>query len=428
MNALTNALTNDCIVLGEDYLSLEAALLHLKQHIKPVVEMADISLLDIDRHILAKDIKAKLAHPAFDNAAVDGYGVCLHDDAENLRFNVVGTAKAGHPFLQPLKTGEAIKIFTGAPIPPNCHSVYMVEDVKMDEAKAQVICPALLPAHANIRKKGEDVDKGETILQSGLRLNPADCGLAAAQGMESLPCYRPLKVGVFSTGDEIIAAGGKLQAGQIFDSNRAMLINWCRRLGALVDDLGILADDKQMIESTLDHAASHYDMLVSSGGMSMGDEDHVRNAIERIGALNFWRLAIKPGRPIGVGLVQKQNHSCLLLGLPGNVVASFVTFAFIGRFALLRLSGANPPIMPPSFSVRLGKDIRKKAGRLELIRVTLSAQDGYDTACAMPYPKEGSGILTSVANTDGLCLLASDRREFGEGDKVPFIPFHAFYC
>jgi molybdopterin molybdotransferase len=327
---------------------------------------------------------------------------------------VAGRAAAGHPLGRPVARGEAIRIFTGAPMPDGTDTVMMQEDCVVAEGMVR-LQPGIKKG-ANRRHAGEDVARGSVALSAGRRLKPADLGLAAALGNDALFVFRPLRVGLLSTGDEVCEPGTTLMPGMIYDANRVMLGALLRGLGCIVNDLGINPDRADSLGDKLAAAAAGHDLIVTSGGVSTGEEDHVRAAIEKLGRLDFWRLAIKPGRPVALGRL----NGVPLIGLPGNPVAAALTFAILARPLILRLAGAALTA-PLSFPVPAGFAYKKKAGRREYLRATLTRDGG--TLVARKYPKDGAGILSSVVQSDGFVILDESMNDLTPGMIVEFLPF-----
>jgi molybdopterin molybdotransferase len=300
-------------------------------------------------------------------------------------------------------------------MPADADTVFMQEDVRLDGTT--VALPPGLKLGANRRTAGEDVRLGATIIARGRRLRPQDLALAAALGRRTLPVARPLRVALLSTGEELREPGEPLDRGAIYDSNRIALIALLRRLGCTVTDLGILRDDPHAIAARLRAAAAGHDLIVTSGGVSTGEEDHVRAAIEQTGRLVFWRLAIKPGRPVAMGVIDGTP----LVGLPGNPVAVYVTFAWLVRPLALRLMGVLPE-PPLGLPVRAAFRYRKKAGRREYVRVSLhQADDG--TVEAVKFAQDGAGVLTSLTATDGLVELGETVTGVEPGTTVRFFSY-----
>lgn len=410
-------LSNDCFAGASALLPLDQALAEIAARVTPVVGTEQVALGDAVGRILARPVVATISVPGADNSAVDGYAVHFDDldPAQETRLPVVGRAAAGHPLTRAVARGEAARVLTGALMPAGPDTVLMQEDCALD-GETVILRPGIKRG-ANRRCAGEDVSAGQQVLSAGHRLRPQDVALAAAVGAVAVEGYRPLKVAVLSTGDEIAEPGGPLPPGHIYDSNRIMVRTLVERLGFQATDLGIVPDRLYDIVARLGAAAEGHDAVISSGGVSTGDEDHVKAALERLGRMHFWRLAIKPGRPIAVG----QIGAVPFLGLPGNPVAAMLTFLFFARVLLLRLGG-GVPTPPRHLAVRAGFAYRKKAGRREWVRATLRAgADGIPEA--LKFPREGAGVLSSVVESDGLIELDEATTTLTPGTLVPFLPF-----
>jgi molybdopterin molybdotransferase len=409
-------LSDDCFAFGTALLAIEDALGRIQQRITPVVDAETVALRAAAGRILANDLIAPMDLPPHDNSAVDGYAL-RHADLmpeHETELPVGGRAAAGHPLDRAIRPGEAIRIFTGAPMPPGADTVMMQEDC-IAEAGAVRMKPGIRRG-ANRRHAGEDIKRGETALARGRRLGPAEVGLAAALGHRELQVYRRLRVALLSTGDEVREPGTDLPDGMIYDANRFMLAALLERLGCVVSDLGIRPDREAALVDTMKVAAAGHDLIVTSGGVSTGEEDHVKGAVERLGALHFWRLAIKPGRPVALG----QVGAVPLIGLPGNPVAVAVTFAVLARALILKLSGAAL-VAPRSIPVRAGFSYRKKPGRREYLRARLERNG--DAIVAFKYPRDGAGILSSIVESEGLAVLDEKTGDLGCGAIIEFLPF-----
>ncbi len=410
-------LSDDCFAHGGALMPLDEALALLDERLQPVCGHEAVPLGRAGGRLLAEDVVAGVDVPPHDNSAVDGYAVFFEDldPHGETRLPVGGRAAAGHPLGRPARRGEAIRIFTGAAMPDGPDTVMMQEDCREDGDHV-ALAPGIKRG-ANRRSRGEDVTRGTPILQRGRRLRPQDLGLAAAVGRTEVTVYAPLRVAVFSTGDEVREPGQDLPDGAIYDANRYTLMAAVSRLGCAVSDLGILPDDADAIRRALADAAADHDLLLTSGGVSVGDEDHVRSAVEANGHMHFWRLAIKPGRPVAMG----QIGSTPIVGLPGNPGAVLVTFVLVARPILLRLAGATE-IAPHRFPVRLDFDYKKKAGRREFVRAVLKT--GPDGApIADKHGRSGAGILSSMVAADGLLDLGADLTYLESGSTVDFLPF-----
>ena len=412
-------LSDDCFAFGGALLPVEEAGRLMAEQVLPVSETETVATAEVLGRVVARDVISPIALPPFDNSAVDGYAV-RHADiagAGETRLDVAGRLQAGARAAPVLGKGQAVRIFTGAPMPAGADTVYMQEDVRT-EGDAVVVPGGLKPG-ANRRLAGEDLKQGAVALPAGRRLGPQDLALAAAIGLIELEVRRRLRVAVFSTGDEIVEPGTPLGAASLYDANRFLLLALLRELGADADDLGIVRDDADALAPAIEAAARTHDLVLTSGGVSTGEADHVKSAVERIGKLVFWRLAIKPGRPVAMGVV----HGAAFAGLPGNPVAAFVTFVHVVRPLLLRLSGADPTPLA-ALPVRAAFKYKKKKGRREYVRVGLRrAADGVIEA--VKHPQEGAGVLTSLTETDGLVELAEDRVEVEPGSTVGFLPYAA---
>ncbi|SON55305.1 Molybdopterin molybdenumtransferase [Hartmannibacter diazotrophicus] len=415
-------LTDDCFAFGGPMLGVEEAQQLLAERLSPVDGTERLPLMEADGRILAHDLVAPQSLPPFTNSAVDGYAIGgddLPSDAEGI-FRVAGRLQAGADAGLEVSRGEAVRIFTGAAMPKGADTVFMQEDVRVAD-DGTVALPAGLKPGANVRPAGEDIVEGERILAAGHLLRPQDVALAAALGLTGLEVRRRLKVAVFSTGNEIVAPGQPRLPSQLYDSNRYMLAAMLKRLGCSVSDLGILPDDADIIAETLRQAASGRDLILTSGGVSAGEADLVRTAVDRIGRLHFWRVAIKPGRPVAMGTID----GAAFMGLPGNPVASFVTFAHLVRSAVAALSGALPPA-PIALPVRADFSYKKKAGRREYVRVHLD-RSSEGKASVRKFRKEGAGMMSSLTQTDGLVELGEDIDAVRPGDQVRFFPYSSLF-
>jgi molybdopterin molybdotransferase len=410
-------LTDDCFAFSGPLLPLDEMERLIQQRVQPVGGKETVALRAAAGRVLAADIVAPLALPPFDNSAVDGYALRhgdLNPEAET-RLKVAGRVMAGQAPPRTVEAGAAMRIFTGAPMPDGADTVFMQEDCRV-EGDA-VILPSGLKVGANRRLAGEDVKAGSVVLPAGRFLAPADVALAAALGLTSVEVRPRLRVALFSTGDEIVEPGAPRPASALFDANRMLLTGLLTRLGAQVSDLGIVPDNAEALMRAIGEAAKMHDLVLTSGGVSTGEADHVRAAVEKIGRLVFWRVAIKPGRPVAMGVVA----GAAFAGLPGNPVAAFVTFVRVVRPLLLRLGGALPERVMP-LPVTAAFSYRKKKGRREYVRVALRrAADG--SVEAVKHPQEGAGVITSLTETDGLAELDEDTTKIEPGTTIGFLSY-----
>ena len=416
-------LTDDCFAFSGPLLPIIDMERMIAERVQPVTETESVPLAAARGRVLAGGVIAPIDLPPFDNSAVDGYAVRHRDLAaqSETRLTIGGRLTAGSAMAGPIDTGQAIRIFTGAPMPAGADTVFMQEDVRA-EGDA-VIVPAGLKAGANRRLAGEDVRQGSVVLPAGRRLAVQDVTLAAAVGLTKLEVRRRVRVALFSTGDEIVEPGKPRPAAALYDANRTLLDGMLDRLGASVTDLGILKDDAAALEKAIATASRDHDLVLTSGGVSTGEADHVRSAVEKIGRLVFWRVAIKPGRPVAMGVIRGGNaeDGAAFVGLPGNPVAAFVTFARVVRPLFLRLASALPEPLT-ALPVRLAFSYKKKTGRREYVRVAL--RPGADGIIeAVKHPQEGAGVITSLTETDGLAELSEDTTTVEPGSTVGFLSY-----
>jgi molybdopterin molybdotransferase len=420
-------LSDDCFAFNGPLLPVEDAERLIGERIAPVGGIDSVTLREAQGRVLADDIVAPINVPPFDNSAVDGYAVRAADlDGKGeTRLAIVDRVAAGHAAQEEITAGQAIRIFTGAPMPSGADTVFMQEDCR--EEGGAVIVPPGLKRGANRRLAGEDMRKGALALPAGRRLAVQHVALAAALGLTRLNVHRRVRVSLFSTGDELIEPGAKLPRAALYDSNRYLLTGLIARLGADVTDLGILRDDPQVLPKALARAAGDHDLVLTSGGVSAGEADYVKSAVEAIGRLVFWRVAIKPGRPVAMGVIPggngKSGEGAAFVGLPGNPVAVFVTFVRVVRPLILRLAGALPePLL--AMPVRATFSYKKRKGRREYVRVALrTAADG--TIEAVKFQQDGAGVLTSLTETDGLAELGEDVTNVAPGMSVGFLSYAA---
>ncbi len=432
-------LTDDCFAFGGRLISIDRALDEMRGRLRPIAGVDRLPVTEALGRVLAEPVTAPRAVPPHDNSAVDGYLV-FHGDLDPhgpTVLPITGQIRAGHPLDRPTRRGEALQVLTGAAMPDGRwaaedgrlpDTIFMEEDCVISSGSIGdlvTVPPGIRPG-ANYRLKGEDVAEGAVVLETGTRLRPQDLGIAASVGLTRLPVYAPLRIAVFSTGDELVDPGDGRQPapGQIFDSNRTTLAGLITAAGHRVIDRGILADDRRGIAASLAELAAlgrdgGLDVIMTSGGVSAGSEDHVKTALaEAGGRLHAWRLAIKPGRPVALG----QLGPVPFLGLPGSPVAVVVTFLFVVRPILDLLAGAvpRPPLRLPAV---LGFDYQKKRNRREFVRARLDPTADGTAPVAQRAGAEGAGVLSSLVAAEGLLELAEDLTECRAGDPVPFIPF-----
>ncbi|MEE2745300.1 MAG: gephyrin-like molybdotransferase Glp [Pseudomonadota bacterium] len=420
---------NDCFSSVNGRLTVAEALERFTSGISAVVATESVPLSKANGRIISSDVKSKKIVPPRDNSAVDGYLVFFDDLSltGNTTLPVTGRITAGNPFNRSARRGEALSIFTGAQIPygegeQNPDTIFMIEDIIRDGNK--VTFPSGQIRGSNLRMAGEDINIGDIVLKCGQKLRPQDVGILAAVGLHSVKVRKRLKVALFSTGDELREPGDVLQEGAIYDINRFSIQALLRDIGCQIVDLGILKDSFSTIEDALMEAAKENDLVITSGGVSRGEEDHVRKAVESLGQLHTWNLLIKPGRPIALGHILDGIRQVPFIGLPGNPVAVLVTFLRIARPIILLLSGASN-FVSNTFEVVSGFDYTKKPGRREWLRAKLERGDG-DILRAVKYPHDGSGILSSLVYSDGLVELSEKVTKVNVGEKIQYLPFSGF--
>jgi molybdopterin molybdotransferase len=417
-------LSDDCFAFSGPLMPIDDMERLIGERIAAVAETERVPLAEAVKRVVAHDVAAPIDLPPFDNSAVDGYAVRHADLAadDDTRLAIGGRLTAGADAHLSLAPGKAIRIFTGAAMPAGADTVFMQEDVTA-EGDA-VIVPKGLARGANRRLAGEDVATGQVVLPAGTVLEARHVALAAAIGLTEIEVRRQLKVAIFSTGDEVVEPGAPRTAAAIYDANRYLLAALLGRLGIAVTDLGILRDRPSELMRALQGAATGHDLVVTSGGVSIGEADHVRTAVERVGSLVFWRVAIKPGRPVAMGVIRgAEGEGAAFVGLPGNPVAVFVTFVRVVKPLLRQLAGARHDA-PLALPVRAAFAYRKKKDRREYVRVALRrAADGEIEA--VKHPQDGAGILTSLTETDGLLELPEDVTAIEPGARVGFFSYAA---
>jgi len=396
-----------------------------------VTQRESVSLFDALGRVLAEDIVSPISVPPHDNSAMDGYafdGAVLPADAPidaSVTLRVAGTVLAGAAWRGELAAGDAVRIMTGAMMPAGLDTVVPQEFCKVDGDK--VSFPArVLRRGANRRLAGEDLMQGQPALRKGERLSPAALGMVASLGLPGVPALRRLRVAYFSTGDEILSLGDAPREGAVYDSNRYTVFGLLSRLGCDIVDLGLVRDDPATLAAALQRAAREADAIVSSGGVSAGVADHTRDVMQKLGDMAFWRVAMRPGRPLAVGLIPRESspRPAVLFGLPGNPVAVMVTFLAFVRPALLRMMGCHEAASapPPLLRARTATPLRKKPGRTEYQRGFVRMVPG-----ALPEVSvagnQGSGVLSSMVEANGLVVLHHGQGSVAAGDEVDVMMF-----
>ncbi len=388
-------------------MSVAQARLFIKQFLSPIREAETLLIRESLGRVLAEDIVSPSNVPNHNNSAMDGFAFKFSANLKTLK--IIGTAFAGQPFMGNLNAGECVKIMTGAVIPAGADTVVMQERIAIKSD--QITLLEETKQGANVRLAGEDLRIGQTVLTKGHLMKPADLGLVASLGIAEIPVYRKLKVAFFSTGDELVGVENPLQEGQIYDSNRYTLYGMLTRLGAQISDLGNVPDDPAQLEATLLQAAQNNDVVITSGGVSVGEADYMKALLAKHGQVLFWKMNMKPGRPLAYGKIASAHY----FGLPGNPVATMVTFYQFVREALLMLQGASPKPLP-MLMVECTEPIKKATGRTEYQRGVL-----YDDAGVWkvkPTGNQGSGILSSMSAANCFIVLDEAAGNHAAGELV----------
>jgi len=409
-----SAATPDCCFSNSaDMLSVDEAIAALLQNVQPVTATEPLALMDAGNRVLATDITSTIDVPGFDNSAMDGYAFNSSDmeraQTEGLEITQRIPAGTTGTALQP---GSAARIFTGAPVPAGVDTVAMQEICRIENNRMLLEKP--VSAGANIRPRGNDIATGDTILERGSVLRAAQLGLAASVGIGSVEVYQTLKVAIFSTGDELVQPGTPLAAGQIYNSNRYQMSALLQAQGCEVIDLGTVPDTFEATRQALLEGQQQADMVMTSGGVSVGEEDHVKAALQSVGELTLWRIRMKPGKPLAFGKIGDTPF----IGLPGNPVSAFVTFLLFARPYLQVMQGRTAA-EPLSYPVQAGFSYHAKHRR-EYVRVRLRRD--AEILIAESFARQGSDVMRSVAWSDGLVEVAEDS-SIEPGDTVRFLPF-----
>ena len=368
-------------------------------------------------NIVSEDIFSNRNVPPHSNSAVDGYAIRFKDLKKNPNrvFTISGKSKAGTFPKHKINKMCTVRVLTGAILPKGSDTVVMEEDCEINQDKIKI--KKIIKKGINFRMLGEDIKIKNKVFAKGHKLKPQDVGILSSIGLKKIKVYIPLRVGVFSSGDEIVNPNNNPKIGQLFDSNRPMIISLLKKIGCNVVDLGILPDQTKQIVHNLSKASKKFNLIVSSGAMSLGEEDHIKKILEEQGSLNVWRIAIKPGRPVGYGFYNKTP----ILALPGNPTAAFITFLMIGLPIISRMSGLKKDFYK-RYKLPINFHYNKKAGRIEYLRVKTVYKNGK--LSLNKFPKEGAGILTSVSWADGLAIIDENTTNLELNDLVNYVSFN----
>ncbi|MRT40269.1 molybdopterin molybdotransferase MoeA [Enterobacteriaceae bacterium RIT702] len=398
-------------------ISLEDAQQKMLQQLTPISDSLNVSLFEAAGRITAKPINSPLDVPSFDNSAMDGYALRLADIAPDRVLPVAGKAFAGAPYNGEWPAGSVIRIMTGAPIPAGCDAVVMQEQTEQRDGGIVITAP--VQAAQNIRRIGEDIQAGKQVLDAGVRLGAAELPLLASLGIAEVSVLRKLRVAIFSTGDELQAVGQPLAEGQIYDTNRFTVALMLNKLGCEVIDLGVIADDQAALRTAFTEADRQADVVISTGGVSVGEADFTRAMLEELGAITFWKLAIKPGKPFAFGRLAN-SWFC---GLPGNPVSAAVTFYQLVQPLLATLTGQTTRIMPLRQRARATQRLKKSPGRLDFQRAILSRGDD-GVLEVRSTGAQGSHVFSSFALANCFVVLERDRGDVEPGEWVEIEAFN----
>jgi molybdopterin molybdotransferase len=403
-----------------DAMLLADAVALIRRQLSPVRDNETVNLHQVRGRVLADDLVTTIDLPPHDTSAMDGFAVRSADIAtgKTTSLRLVGDAAAGHPFDGAVGEKEAVRILTGAAVPQGADRVVELERSVIIGGSVHAQADVL--AANNIRRRGEDVASGTRVFRAGHRLRAQDVALAGALGQSTLRVRKPLRIGLFSTGDELCEPGTQPGPGQIWDFNRLILPGLLEPFGCLVNDYGILRDDKQSVEAALLSAARDCDLLITTGGMSVGREDHIRSVIGRRGSLDIWPISIRPGRPVGLGDID----DCPILALPGNPIAAVIAFVAFGRTVVSVLSGAHDE-MPTPLRLPAGFEFKKPAGLRQYLLADLANASG-SMSTAVPWPKQSPAMLSPLLKANGLIVLDEHREHVAFGDLIDVMPLEAF--
>ncbi|MCZ8529140.1 molybdopterin molybdotransferase MoeA [Alteromonas sp. PRIM-21] len=403
--------------MSSKWLSLEEALAKALNAAETISDIEHVSIFDANNRILAEDVIAHIDVPPWDNSAMDGYAVNVEGLSNSAELEVQGVITAGMSADEPLENGKAFKIMTGAPIPDNANAVVMVENTETRDET--VVINKLPSAKENIRKKANDIASGDTLISEGTRLHAEHLMLLSSQGKSTVAVYRKLRVGVVATGSELAAPGDVLKPTQIFESNRVGVSSILRNENVELVDFGIVEDDEASLRTLFIEASERVDVMVSSGGVSVGDADYVKDIIAELGTIDFWKVAVKPGKPFALGKI----NNTLFCGLPGNPVSSFVTAKLLVVPVIKKMQGQAQIHEPFCVNATITTSLKRRAGRRDFQRATMvrNKQGEWEVT---PFKSQSSGVMTSITSANCLMVVHEDTSELKAGDTVPVMPLH----
>ena len=399
-------------------ITTEEAINKILSSISPIKKTELVPIRESLNRVLAIDVKSTINVPSAKNSAMDGYAINSKNIPKKTKtLKVVGKSLAGKPCNTSIKDGQCVKIMTGAVVPDGADTVVIQEHVETSKTQNEILIDNEIKPGSNVREAGEDIAKGAIAIKKGKNLTPADIGLLASLGIPKVEVYRKLKIAFFSTGDELRSLGEKLNVGDVYDSNRYTLYTMLSNLNVEIFDMGVVKDDKESLTQAFNEAAGKVDMLITSGGVSVGEADYIKDILEKYGNINFWKVAIKPGRPLTFGKIK----STLFFGLPGNPVSVMVTFYQFTQLAIKKFAGETSylPIVLKAIST---SSLRKKPGRVEYQRGIFEKDKNNNLTVRKTGP-QGSGILRSMSEANCFIVLPIDSKEVNPGDSVDIQPF-----
>ena len=405
--------------VSKPMLSAEQAILQMLSEVAPLTQTVSVPISAALDRVLAQPVVSSINVPGYDNAAMDGYALRAAEVSPNQLLTVAGVALAGHAFTDKVPAGSCVRITTGAVMPAGLDTVVMQEQVELTQTDVQqeIVCQLVPLSGEHVRRAGEDIAKGAQVFAAGHKLRPADIGLLASLGIANVKVWRQLKVAIFSSGDELVPPGQSLPDGHIYDSNRYVIAAMLQRLGVEVIDLGLLPDDPKAIEQAFAQAMTQADVLVTSAGVSVGDADYTRQILHKLGQINFWQVAIKPGKPFAFGKL----NNCWFFGLPGNPVAAVVTLEQLVQPVLRKLSGETVMANVKLLSAECEVPLKKQPGRMDFQRGWY--WQGEHGLKVKTLGAQSSGMLSSIANANCYIALERDSASLPAGEIVAILPF-----
>ena len=399
-------------------ITTEEAINIILSSISPIKKTELVPIRESLNRVLAIDVKSTINVPSAKNSAMDGYAINSKNIPKKTKtLKVVGKSLAGKPCNTSIKDGQCVKIMTGAVVPDGADTVVIQEHVETSKTQNEILIDNEIKPGSNVREAGEDIAKGAIAIKKGKNLTPADIGLLASLGIPKVEVYRKLKIAFFSTGDELRSLGEKLNVGDVYDSNRYTLYTMLSNLNVEIFDMGVVKDDKESLTQAFNEAAGEVDMLITSGGVSVGEADYIKDILEKYGNINFWKVAIKPGRPLTFGKIK----STLFFGLPGNPVSVMVTFYQFTQLAIKKFAGETS-YLPTVLKAISTSSLRKKPGRVEYQRGIFEKDKNNNLTVRKTGP-QGSGILRSMSEANCFIVLPIDSKEVNPGDSVDIQPF-----